>query len=204
MHNLSSRGVVAYVLDGGGDSKGIAISREIYSTVDHPSITPRGDSQKELFTFAQVGRMTPRITVVAAIFTDGSYEGDVDVAAKLKARQIGALTVDRLLKPAIDRVVQDQSMNDEARTARIKDEIFRVPSQPENAATHSLQSQFPDLPTQEAIADLTHGVNAAKNDIWGDLYGYMHKCCEYPPPDHISLAKWWHGERNSVSLWRSA
>src|SRR5271156_4010018 len=62
MHNLSSRGVIAYVLDDGGDSKGgIAMSREACSTVDHPLIAPRSDSQKELFTFGQARRTMPRI-----------------------------------------------------------------------------------------------------------------------------------------------
>jgi hypothetical protein len=203
MHNVSSRGVVAYVLSDGGDPvAGIASSREIRGTGDHPSLAPLSYSRKELFTFGQPGRTTPQgfakapaqlqqIIVAAAIFTDGSYEGDVHVAAKLRAQQIGVVALYRLITPVIDHVVQDQSMNDEARTARIKDEVFHIPSQPEDAASHSFQSQFPDLPTQEAVADLTEGLDTAKNDLWGDLYGYMHECCQYPPPDHISLAGWW-------------
>jgi hypothetical protein len=142
--------------------------------------------------FAKLPAQPRQIIVVAAIFTDGSYEGDGNVAAKLKAEEIGTLIVDRLVKPVIDRIVQDQSMNDEARTARIEDEIFRIPSQPDDATIRSIQSQFPDLPTQDLVTDLTRGLDTAKNSIWGDLYGYVHKCCQYPPPDHISLAEWWH------------
>src|ERR1700685_3369790 len=53
-HDLSSRGVVAYVLSDGGDPKaGIAMAREVHGTLDHPSIPPHGDSQEELFTFGQ-------------------------------------------------------------------------------------------------------------------------------------------------------
>jgi hypothetical protein len=191
IHNFSSRGVVAYVLSDGGDPKaGIAMESEADGTLDHPSIPPGGDSHQELFTFSQAAQPGQMI-LAAAIFTDGSYEGEFDVAAKLKARQIGALTVHRLIKPVIERIVQDASMNDEERTARIKDEIFHTPNRPEDTDTHSLKSQFPDLPTQVAIADLARGLAAARNEIWGDLYGYMHKCCQYPPPDHISLAAWW-------------
>jgi hypothetical protein len=197
MHNLSSRGVVAYVLSDGGDPETeIATTSELDGTPGHPAIPPGGDSHQGLFTSGQAARQG-QIIVAAAIFTDGSYEGDFNVAAKLKARQIGALTVHRLIKPVIDHIVQDQSMNDEARTARIKDEIFHIPSRPEDTDTRSLQSQFPDLPTQVAIADLAGGLDAARNEIWGDLYGYMHKCCQYPPPDHISLEDWWRRrERN--------
>ena len=202
LHNVSSLGVVACVLR--GDPKaGIAMSREEHATLGRPVIAPQGDSRKEFFTFGHAGRMTPQgfvklpaqpqqIIVEAAIFSDGSYEGDENVAAGLVALEVGTSTVNRLMQPVIDGIVRDQSMNDEARTARIKDEIFHISSQPDRAATRSIHSQFPDLPTKDVVADLTRGLDAAKNQIWGDLYGYMHNCCQYPPPDHISLAEWWH------------
>jgi len=211
LHNVSSRGVVAYVLSDSGDPKaGIAMSRESRGAPGRPVIASQGDSRKEFFTFGRAGRMTPQglvrlpappqqIIVAAAIFTDGSYEGDENVAAGLQAEQIGTLIVNRLMKPVIDPIIQDQSMNDEARTARVKDEIFHISSQPDRATTRSIQLQFPDLPTKDVVADLTRGLDTAKNDFWGDLYGYMHKCCQYPPPDHISLAEWWRWH-NRLSL----
>jgi hypothetical protein len=127
----------------------------------------------------------------AAIFSDSSHEGDVHVAAKLEGQRIGTLSLYRLIKPIIDHFVQDRSLNDEARTARIKDAIFRISSQPEDAALRTFESQFPNLPRQEAIVDLADALDAVKNDLWGNLYGYMSKCCQFLPPDHISLAKWW-------------
>ena len=184
LHNLSSRGVVAFVLSDGEDPlAGIAWSRETRGTRDHPAIRPRGDSQKELFTFGQAGPVRrQQIIIAAAIFSDGSYEGDMHVAAKLKGQEFGAFTLHRLIKPAVDRIVQEQSMDDEARTARIKDTIFHIPSQPKGAASQSLQTQFPDLPMQEVVADLADGLDAAKNNLWGELYGSMQ--------DHVSLAEW--------------
>jgi hypothetical protein len=129
IHNLSSLGVVAYVLVDGEDPKeGIASSREIYGTAGRPVVAARGDSPKELFTFGQAAKLPAqpqRIIVAAAIFTDGSYERDVRVAAKLKAPPIEARTVYSLMKPVIDHVVRDQPMNDETRTVRITDEICR-------------------------------------------------------------------------------
>jgi hypothetical protein len=202
LHNLSSRGVVAYVLSDGGDPTArVAMSRESRGSRSHPVIAPQGDSRKESFTFDLARRVTPqgfvelpaqaqRVIVAAAIFSDGAYEGDANVAAGLDAEETGAATVNRLMKPVIDRIVQDQTLDDEARTARIKEEIFHISSQPDRATIRSLKSQFPDLQVKDLVADLTRGIDAAKNYVWGDLYGYMHKCCEYPPPDRVSVAEW--------------
>jgi hypothetical protein len=210
LHNVSSRGVVAYVLSDDGDPEGgIAWSREKRGTRGHPSIAPRCDSREELFKFGEDGRAAvrgfgklparpERIVVAAAIFSDGSHEGDVHVAAKLEGQQIGMLILYRLIKPIIDHFVQDRSMDDEVRMTRIKDAIFRISSQPEDGALRTLESQFPNLPRQEAIVDLADALDAAKNDLWGDLYGYMTKCCQYPPSDHISLANWWRMRDRSL------
>jgi hypothetical protein len=84
-----------------------------------------------LFAFGQAPKLPAqpqKITVAAAIFTDGSYEGDVRFAAKLKARQTEASTVDRLMQPVVGRIVGDQSIDDEARTALIKTSYFALPS----------------------------------------------------------------------------
>jgi hypothetical protein len=210
LHNASARGVVAYVVEDGGDSReGVASSRESFNFRGQPVIPPNGESQKLNFSFGHSGRMTPRgfmespaqpqqVIVAAAIFSDGSYEGDHAVAVRLKSQQMGNLTVYRLMTPVIDRIVQDKSMKDDARTARIKDEIFRIPTQPDQPTLRAVQSQFPDLPTDVLIKDLTQGLDSARNNIWGDLYSYMHNCCQYPPPDHISLSEWWKHTRHSI------
>ena len=204
LHNVSSRGVVAYILSDGGDPiAGSAMLHESHGTPGRPVIAAHGDSRKVLFAFGRASRMTPhglvklpappqQVIVAAASFTDGSYEGEEHAAARLMAEEIGTSTIDRLMKPVIDRIVQDQSINDEARTAQVKYEIFHISSQPDRATTRSIQSQFPDVPASEVVTDLTHGLDTAKYFIWGELYGYMHKCCQYPPPDHVSLAEWWH------------
>jgi hypothetical protein len=203
LHNVSSRAVIAYVLSDGGHPKaGFATSRESHGSPNRPVIAPQGDSRGELFTFGHDRRMTPQglvelpppaqqVIVEAAIFSDGSYEGDENVAAKLIAQQIADLAVNRRMTRVIDRIIQDQSLNDEARTAKIKDEVFHIPSQPDAAAARAMRAQFPHAPTKDLVADLTRGLDSAKNSIWGDIYGYMHKCCQYPPPDRVSLAEWW-------------
>jgi hypothetical protein len=106
--------------------------------------------------------------------------------------------VNRRTAPIIDHIVQDKTLNDEVRTARTKDEIFRVSSQPGQATIGLLHKQFPKLPGETIVQSLTAGLDGAKDFLWGDLYGYVHNCCQYPPPDHILLADWWRSTRHLI------
>lgn len=208
LRNVSAYGVLAYVLDEGGDPQsGTAWSTGSRSSFGKPLIAP-GATHKQIVSFGRSVAMSEgdanlpaqqqQLIVAAAIFSDGSHEGDDHVAAGLKAEQIGDLTVYRLITPIIDRIVGDRAMNDEARTARIKEEIYRVSTQPDQATILALQSQFPSLPTEVLVESLTRGIDSARNRIWSDLYGYMNNCCQYPPPDHISLSTWWQHTRHSI------
>jgi hypothetical protein len=179
LHNTSSSAVLAYASTNGVDPKaGAEVLRKSTGSPGRPAIAPRGDACDHYGD-----------AIAAAVFSDGSYEGDPKIAAQLDADEIGQATVNRLLTPVIDGIVQDQSLDDDARTARIKEEIFRI--QPGRPAMRSLRLRFPHAPAKDLAADLTQGFDFAKNSIWSNLYGYMHKCCQYPPPDRVSLAEWW-------------
>jgi hypothetical protein len=209
LRNVSSHGVLAYVLDEGGDPQsGTAWSTGSRSSFGKALIAP-GAVHRQIVSFgrsvettsqsdANLPAQQQKLIVAAAIFNDGSHEGDDDVAAKLEGEQIGDLTVYRLVTPIIDRIVGDQAMNDEARMDRIKEEIYRLSTQPDQATVLALQSQFPSLPPDVLVKSLTRGIDSARNSIWSDLYGYMHNCCQYPPPDHISLSAWWQHTRQLI------
>ena len=212
LHNLSSRGVVGYNLDdgrdprtGGGLGQG---SCGAYGT--EPVIDPKKDSRPLLFTFTHATQMTPQgivklparpqqIVLEAALFSDGSTEGEPKAAPRLSAtresKQVGFIPV---ILPAMDRIVGDSSLNDDTRVARIKEEIFRVSSEPDKATLHSLEAKFPDVPAAELAADLTRGLDDAKKDFWSRLDIYVSKCCQSPPPDHTSVPEWWQRQRSRI------
>jgi len=203
LHNLSSHGVMAWILRYGTGST------ETIGSYDRPALAPHGVSRNQRIIFGRTGRMTARgevfdppgpqqVIVAAAIFTDGSHEGDDIFAARLEAQQIGKRVVGRIVTPLIDKIVGDHSLNDEVRTARIKEEIFRVSSDPDAAAKRAMQEKFPRAIALDLVTDLNRCLDAQKNAIWSDLYGYMNKCCQYPPPDHVSVAQWWSKARHRV------
>lgn len=185
LHNTSSSAVLAYASKNADRMPGFEGWRESGGSPRHPLIAPKGDACDDNFD-----------TIAAAVFSDGSYEGDPELAARLYAKQIGQAAVNRLAMPVIGAIVHDQSLDDDARTARIKDAVFRI--QPDSGAARTLRRQFPRASAKDLAADLTQGFDFAKDSIWGDLYGYMHKCCEYPPPEHVSIAEWWRIEQREI------
>jgi hypothetical protein len=200
LRNLSSHGVVAYILQEGEDPKaGISRSQQRSNFFGKPVIPPGAQSETVVITFGPSFRQTrQQVIVAAAIFDDGSWEGDDEAASRLRAKEIGYSIVNRRTAPIIDHIVQDKTLNDEVRTARIKDEIFRVSSQPDQATIGLLHKQFPKLPGETIVQSLTAGLDGAKDFLWGELYGYVRNCCQYPPPDHILLADWWRSTRHLI------
>jgi hypothetical protein len=201
LRNISSRGILAYTLDLGGSSV-------VVSSYGQP-VLAQGATRKETVTLGRSGRMTPHgfvedpvsrsITVAAAIFSDGSHEGDENVAVELKSGQIGYGTQYRRIRPVIDRIIQDPALDDDARVVRIREELHSLPNQPDDATIRAVRSQFPDLPNEVVVKDLTDGLDSARRNIWSGLYAYVHSSGTYPPPSHPPpLAEWWRRYRQDI------
>jgi hypothetical protein len=187
LRNVSSRGVVAYVFD---ESRGsISMARTTSNFYGHSVIAPGAAKQVYQLTDARLPR---RITLAAAVFTDGSHEGDGRLAAQLESGQIGYRTQYRRISPAIDRLIHDPALDDDRRVARIQETLHSLSNQPDAATIRALQSQFPDLPHQAVVDDLSDGLDSARRNIWSEVYGYVHSSGTYPPPSHPPpLADWW-------------
>jgi hypothetical protein len=82
----------------------------------------------------------------AALFADGSYEGDVSAAAGLAARPIAALFQSRCVHELIDNILTDSSLDDTARLARIRSELPKLFEQSAPAILEQIRLRFPGLP----------------------------------------------------------
>ncbi len=152
--------------------------------------------------------MTPRgfveeppsndIAVAAAIFSDGSHEGDDQFAARLQTRQIAGEIQYQRVAPSIDRIVQDSALDDQARTAQIREQLHNLSNQADEATLRAMTSQFPKLPRETVAKDLSEGLDAARQYIWSSLYSHAHSSGTYPPPLHPRpVAEWWSRYRQS-------
>jgi hypothetical protein len=101
--------------------------------------------------------------------------------------KLGYGTQYRRIRPVIDHIIQDPALDDDARVARIREELHNLSNQPDDATIRVLRSQFPDLPTEAVAKHLTDGLDSARRNIWSGLYGYVHSSGTYPPPSHPPL-----------------
>jgi hypothetical protein len=199
----SSRAVLAYAIEQGQHS-----SLEHRSVGTHPVIAPGAASQQLILRPTPGGRMTPQefveepvsndIALAAAIFSDGSHEGDDQFAARLQTQRIAGEIQFQRLAPVIDRLVNDSTLDDATRTAQIREQLHNLSNQADEAALRSMTSQFPNLPRETVANDLRDGLDAARQNIWSSLYSHVHSSGTYPPPLHPRpIAEWWSRYRES-------
>ena len=179
LHNVSSRGIVSYSITESLDSSLAAVSHR------RPLMPPGGT------TTARIEPTTRKVVVAAALFTDGSHEGDSYAAAQLKSGQIGYEIQEGRVLPIIDRIIKAPAVNDEVRLAQIRDELSRLSNEPDESAIQIMQLQFTDVPAEVIRKDLTNALYSARVNLWSELYAYMHSSGESPPPDHPPpLTEW--------------
>jgi hypothetical protein len=148
LHNLSSRAVTAFLVE---------------TSLDHNSnysesalIAPSANHEFRLFcdTSASVtsngiapGPAPCAFNLKAALFADGSYEGDASAAATLAVRPIAAQFQGRRVRELIDNIVADSSLDDTSRLARIRSELPKLSEEPDPTILEQIRLRFPGLPS---------------------------------------------------------
>jgi len=160
-----------------GDNSGIAFSRESDSCWD-PLIAPGADKD------IRIDRSSRDVTITAALFSDGSHEGDSAVAAHLKSRRIAYETQQRSATPIIERIVKDPALDEQGRLGRIKYELSNLSNEPDEASVRAMQREFPDVTAEVIRKDLTDAFYPARVEVWSEVYGYVYASGQYPPPTH--------------------
>jgi hypothetical protein len=199
----SSRAVLAYAIEQGQHS-----SLEYSSVGAHPAIASGAAHQQVISRQTPGGQMTPHgfveepisndITVAAAIFSDGSHEGDVQYAARLQTQQIAGKIQLQRAAPVIERIVNDATLDDAARAAQIKEQLHNLSNQADQATLRAVTSQFPNLPPETVAKDLRDGFDFARRNIWSSLYSHVHSSGTDPSPLHPRpVSEWWSRYREN-------
>jgi hypothetical protein len=191
LHNLSSRAVSAFVVE---------------TTLDHNSassefnyrgslIAPNEIHEFRLFcdTSASAVDQSPCAFILkAALFADGSFEGDATAAATLAVPQIANEIHYRQLHALMDNILADPSQDDAAKLARIRSELSKLYERPDPAILEQIQLRFPGLP-RTALDSLRSQITAS---LSGEKQVTLHNLESFTnrPPDafpRLSLAQWW-------------
>ena len=185
LHNKSSKDVVAivFVRDTGNNDRVMNISESF--NPGRPLI-PAGT------TYAREAPWGSPTELAAALFADGSYEGNSQIAATLYARRLGSETQTSRADPVIRRIMADPVLDDAAKIAHIRSALGGLSTVPEGPAMRLMQKSFPDLPSGTLKQELARGLDQGKRTLWSSLYEFEHQNAVYPPPKtHPPIERWW-------------
>lgn len=135
---------------------------------------------------------TSTLVLEAAIFADGSYEGDPQIAAEMDARQIGYRTEAQRLNVLVAPILADTNSNKAARLARILAIINQLPVTPDAPMIARLRALFPDLSQQEfakASQKLSQGMSLEKSHSDSMVRQFQTHVMPHHP--NLRLAQWW-------------
>jgi hypothetical protein len=150
LHNLSSRAVTAFLVETSLDHN----SNHSESNDRGVLIAPGANHEFRLFCDTSASVISNGIApapapcafnLKAALFADGSYEGDANAAATLAARPYAAQFQSRRVHDLIDNIVADSSLDDTSRLARIRSELPRLSDEPDSTILEQIRLRFPGL-----------------------------------------------------------
>jgi hypothetical protein len=191
LHNLSSRAVAAILFETTLDHN----SNHMEFSCRAPLIAPNESHEFRLFcdTSASAVDQSPCAFILkAALFADGSYEGDTTAAASLAIPQIAKEIQRRHLNALMDNILADRSQDDAAKLARIRSELSKLYEKPDPAILEQIQLRFPGLPRtalDSVSSQITASLSGEKQVTLHNLESFANR-----PPDafpRLSLAQWW-------------
>ena len=196
LHNLSSRAITAFVVE---------------TTFDHdsqysehggrdPLIAIGGNHEFRLFcdtsdlgsSNSSVPRPAPCAFILkAALFADGSYEGDASAAAVLAGPSIASQFQRRQVRGLIDSILADASLDDASRLSRIRSELPKLSREPPPEILEQIRIRFPGLtPTalDRVNADIRVGFASEERNVLRVLKDFEQ--LPNQSPHNRSLAQW--------------
>jgi hypothetical protein len=151
LHNLSAQGVTAFeikdALSGGAETRSelsggrpvIAANENYEYELDCRDDVDTGtsDDDREQGSCAFV--------LTAAVFADGSYEGDVDAAAMLEMNLLAGHSQVLRVHQALQAVLDDKDALESSRIARMRTAVSNLSYQPDPTIREQLRSKFPGV-----------------------------------------------------------
>jgi hypothetical protein len=214
IHNDSSRAVVQYAVahsivpDSGG---GLIASS--YGMI-HPLIAPGSTREEPVFCNQAVDPRPCDFVLQTAVFEDGSYEGDANMAAVLEirrlARDLQSRRVQEIIKSNSKSKITGDTVSSEHRNlgatvVRTREQLASLPDEPDDATTQTIfekiRSDFPGFGESNTLRAMT--VNATVSELRGvkqsalrslnDYEAYCQSFEEHPSASHsskMSLSEW--------------
>ena len=204
LHNVSSKSVIGLAYgpdDGSGEGMTSGNSShpiikpgaiyELRTWLPHSGhITPKG--------FVEDLNPYPEFVITGVLFDDGSFEGESLAVAKLEMIQMAHRVQGERVMQLVDFIISDQTIDDDAKIARIRSEVPKLSDEPAPSMLESIHARHPDLPASAGkflSRMLENDMSSEKNPILYNLKSYER--FNKNGPSKLSLEKWWSLEKKN-------
>jgi hypothetical protein len=197
LRNLSSKAVTAIGLAMQEENDRHASTTDAYpkdliapgATYQTQIAVPRGGK----WTDGKFVEAKPMLTLCleAALFRDGSFDGDVQAAAELAAGSIARDMQRQRMNQAIEPILADGSSTEDAKLARMRSAVGELSEEPDAGILARLRSQFPGLPVQlppSLVIALKNGMRSQKHLFDFEMQEFARRKATIPG---YTLARWW-------------
>jgi hypothetical protein len=158
LHNLSSKAVTGFVassFDKTGSRQG----------TEGRSIAPGSWYRIHMGIGTSGGRPETAIVLQAALFNDGSYEGDAHLSAQIAAGEFGKQAQLARINQEAEQIVAEEGVDDASKIERIRSAVQQLPDHPDKGVVAQFHAQFPTIPKDALTAAEIFLGNAMKGEM---------------------------------------
>jgi hypothetical protein len=194
VHNLSAKAVVAYRVGSSPDGE------SGWSEETMPRIAPGAIDQLTVSDSSGIvakGTCTdapksPLIVLQAALFDDGSYEGNMPIAAHLAARRLGHDLQRQRIRSLAEPMLSNSDLDVGATVERIRTAVNQLTVEPDEDTIARLHAQFPNFPESACAGlalEVSNQMKEEKESLDSELQRYQTDSSTRMTP--ASFARWW-------------
>jgi hypothetical protein len=134
------------------------------------------------------------IVLQAALFNDGSYEGDAHLSAQFAAGEFGKQAQLARIKQEAEAIVAEEGVDDASKIERIRSAVQQLPDHPDKGVVAQFHAQFPTIPKDALTAAEIFLGPAMKSEM--QAMDHMIQANEtnfLKSRSKVTLARWWAG-----------
>lgn len=126
----------------------------------------------------------------AALFADGSFEGDARTAARMDSSLLAEESQRQRIRQLVQSILADPSVPESSRTARIRSELDNLSAQPDPAIFDQLRLKFPSLLSRELPSLNADAKTALANERALALHSLEQFESSHRAPSTVALSQW--------------
>ena len=141
--------------------------------------------------------VAPQIVIDVVVFDDGSFEGSVEVAARLEAMRMAGAAQGRRVVSLVQAILDRGEEDSAAMIATVRSQVAALPEEADPSVFAAIMSRYPGLPSaaETSVRDwIQRGLNHAKQSMLHSLKDYERN----PTGSGISFQTWWEMQKQQL------